>query len=687
MRCFATTGKYPKTFEKLLIANRGEISRRIQSTCKKMGIKTVAIYSDADRHAMFVKEADEAYRIGPPQSGQSYLRMDLILDIAKKSKAQAVHPGYGFLSENMTFCKLLTDNSITFVGPPHYAIHAMGDKIESKKLAKKSNVNTIPGFMGEVKDTTEARKIANEIGYPVMVKASAGGGGKGMRIAWNDKEVDLGFRLSRDEAISSFGDGRLLIEKFIETPRHIEFQILGDQQGNYVYLPERECSVQRRNQKVVEEAPSVVMDPATRHAMGTQACMMAKACGYYTTGTCEFLMDKYKKFFFLEMNTRLQVEHPVTEMITGIDLVEQMILTAAGHPLSYKQADVKILGHACEYRIYAEDPSRKFLPSIGFLEKYQEPVTRDGMRIDTGVQEGSEISMYYDPMISKLVCWGENRPQALSRLSNALEEYVIKGVIHNAGFGRSIINNETFKGGEYSTAFIPKFYKDGFFGEKMTPTDNKLLALMAFKVAQMQDKQTHLQGIKYPEHNESLNPLYCIVGGNTFKLTHDFENGHYDIETIEGGKVAKTEKVRSCEVQMHGEALMKASVIDDEQDGSVAKNVQYMETKNGYKHCFYYNGTHCEVEVYNEEQYKLKKYMAVFKARDTSKMILSPMPGAIVSVSVQPGSIVVDGQELLVVEAMKMQNVIRSEKEGKIKAVKIKKGQSVAVDEVLIEYE
>ena len=687
MRCFATTGKYPKTFEKLLIANRGEISRRIQSTCRKMGIKTVAIYSDADRHAMFVKEADEAYRIGPPQSGQSYLRMDLILDIAKKSKAQAVHPGYGFLSENMTFCKLLTDNSITFVGPPHYAIHAMGDKIESKKLAKKSKVNTIPGFMGEVKDTTEARKIANEIGYPVMVKASAGGGGKGMRIAWNDKEVDLGFRLSRDEAISSFGDGRLLIEKFIETPRHIEFQILGDQQGNYVYLPERECSVQRRNQKVVEEAPSVVMDPATRHAMGTQACMMAKACGYYTTGTCEFLMDKYKKFYFLEMNTRLQVEHPVTEMITGIDLVEQMILTAAGHPLSYKQEDVKIQGHACEYRIYAEDPSRKFLPSIGFLEKYQEPVTRDGIRIDTGVQEGSEISMYYDPMISKLVCWGENRAQALSRLSNALEEYVIKGVIHNAGFGRSIINNETFKGGEYSTAFIPKFYKEGFFGEKMTPTDNKLLSLMAFKVSHMQDKQTHLQGIKYPEHNESLNPLYCVVGGSTFKLTHDFENGHYNIETIEGGKVTKAEKVRSCEVQMHGEALMKASVIDDEQDGSVAKNVQYMETKNGYKHCFYYNGTHCEVEVYNEEQYKLKKHMAVFKARDTSKMILSPMPGAIVSVSVQPGSVVVDGQELLVVEAMKMQNVIRSEKEGKIKAVKIKKGQSVAVDEVLIEYE
>jgi len=671
------TASYPKTFDKLLIANRGEISRRVQKTCRKMGIKTVAIYSDADRHSMFVREADEAFRLGPPPSGQSYLRSDLILSIAKQCGAQAVHPGYGFLSENANFAKLLADNKIVFVGPPHYAIHAMGDKIESKKLAKKSGVSTIPGFLGEVENMERAHVIAKEIGYPVMVKATAGGGGKGMRIAWNDQELDIGFRMSRDEAVSSFGDGRLLIEKYVETPRHIEFQILGDQHGNYVYLPERECSVQRRNQKVVEEAPSVVMDPKTRHAMGSQACMMAKACGYYTTGTCEFLMDKYKKFFFLEMNTRLQVEHPVTEAITGIDLVEQMILTAAGHPLKFTQDDVKINGHSVEYRIYAEDPSRKFLPSIGFLQKYREPIIREGIRIDTGVEEGSEISMYYDPMICKLVCWGKDRAQAISRLNQALDEYVIRGVIHNGGFGKSIINNATFAAGNYSTAFIPTFYKDGFKGEVMTHEDNKLLAVLSHRICHTLDKQTHLKGVERPAYNKALNPLYCVTGGKTFKVTYD----QADCFTVENLADKKVEKVQLDSFTMYGDSLLKTNCNGE------AKTAQFVDVENYNKYNFYYRGSNVNVEVYDETQFALKKYTPVFKPRDTSKMAISPMPGAIVSVSVAAGQTVVDGQELLVIEAMKMQNIIRAEKECKIKSVKVKKGQSVAVDETLVEFE
>lgn len=687
MRMFTTAGKYPKTFDKILIANRGEISRRVQKTCRKMGIKTVAVYSDADRHSMFVREADEAYRLGPPPSGESYLRSDLILEIAKKSGAQAVHPGYGFLSENSKFAKLLKDNGIVFIGPPDYAIEAMGDKIQSKKLAMKSGVNRIPGFLGEV-DPSKAREIAREIGYPVMVKASAGGGGKGMRIAWNDEELDIGFRMSRNEAISSFGDGRMLIEKYVESPRHIEFQILGDQFGNYVYLPERECSVQRRNQKVIEEAPSVVMDPETRHAMGTQACMMAKACGYYTTGTCEFLMDKHKKFYFLEMNTRLQVEHPVTEVITGIDLVEQMILIAAKHPLKYTQKDIKINGHSIEYRIYAEDPSRKFLPSIGFLEKYREPVSLEGVRIDTGVEEGSEISMYYDPMISKLICWGENRKIALERLNNAIDEYVIRGVIHNSGFGKSIINNKDFKEGNYSTAFIPTYYKEGFKGEVMTTQDQKLLAIMAFEMAHKIDSQNRLSGISYPKFNKTLNPLYCIIDNKTYKVTKDLNNNCFTIENVDGNaEKTNIDKATVENFKMHGDSLIKTSLKSQDSGEILSKTVQFVDVKDGNKFNFYYRGSNVQLQVYDEAQFALKGYMPVIKMRDMSKIMISPMPGGVVSVSIKPGDHVVDGQELLVIEAMKMQNVIRAEKEAKVKSVKVKKGQSVAVDELLVEFE
>ena len=412
-----------------------------------MGVKTVAIYSDADFNSMFVKEADEAYRIGPAPSKQSYLRMDVILDVIKKCGAQGVHPGYGFLSENSVFQKLLFDNKVKFIGPPTHAIQAMGDKIESKKLARTANVCTIPGYLGVVKTNEEVVKIARQIGYPVMVKASAGGGGKGMRIAFNDKEAVEGFKLSTDEAISSFGDGRIFIEKYIQQPRHIEFQILGDEHGNYLYMPERECSVQRRNQKVIEEAPCSIMKPEVRKKMGLQAVSLARACGYQSTGTCEFLMDKNNDFYFLEMNTRLQVEHPITEAITGIDLVEQQLLIASGYPLTWKQSDVKINGHAVEYRVYAEDPTRKFLPSIGFLRKYKEPSAHPNVRIDTGVMEGSEISMYYDPMISKTIAWAKDRKTAMGLLAKALDEYVIRGVVHNVGFGRSILRNKAFLDG------------------------------------------------------------------------------------------------------------------------------------------------------------------------------------------------------------------------------------------------
>ena len=408
-------------FQRILVANRGEIARRVIKTCRKMGIETVAVYSDADRHSMFVKEADQAFRIGPPPTNQSYLLMDTMLDVVRASGAQAVHPGDGFLSENPQFQKMLQAANVEFIGPGTEAIVAMGDKIESKKLAKGAGVSTVPGFLGEVDDMKEVLRISNEIGYPVMIKASAGGGGKGMRIAFNDQEAEEGFKLSKEEAINSFGDGRIFIEKYIQAPRHIEFQILGDTHGNYVWLPERECSVQRRNQKVIEEAPSPAMDPATRKKMGDQAVALARSCNYHTTGTVEFLMDANKDFYFLEMNTRLQVEHPITEEITGIDLVEQQILISAGHKLEYKQDDVKINGHSVEYRVYAEDPSRKFLPSIGFLTKYKEPDAHEHIRIDTGVQEGSEISMYYDPMISKLITWAPDRKQSLDLLDKAFD--------------------------------------------------------------------------------------------------------------------------------------------------------------------------------------------------------------------------------------------------------------------------
>lgn len=579
-RFFSTS--YPKTFDKILIANRGEITRRVVKTCKKMGIKTVAVYSDADRHSMFVKEADEAYRIGPPPTNQSYLKMDTILEIVKKTGAQAVHPGYGFLSENPKFQKMLQDNDVSFIGPPNKAIIAMGDKIQSKKLAAAANVSCIPGVLDEIQDSDHCVRVANQVGYPVMVKASAGGGGKGMRIAYNDKETVEGFKLSKEEALSSFGDDRIFVEKYVEEPRHIEYQILGDMAGNYVYLPERECSVQRRNQKVIEEAPSVLLTPEVRHAMGTQAIQLARECGYYSTGTCEFLVDNKMNFYFLEMNTRLQVEHPITEEITGVDLVEEMIKIAAGHDLTFKQEDVKINGHAIEYRVYAEDPSRGFLPSIGFLRRYQEPRAHPDIRIDTGVKEGSEISQYYDPMISKLITHKPTRKEALDLMNTALDEYVIQGVRHNNGFGKDIVNHPAFVSGEYDTAFIPTYYPEGYHGKDLDNDERTLIALTAArmrKILQQRQKSSELSISSY-------NTYYVTIDDIDFKVEIDGDS--YTITNVKEGS-SETHDLKNWEFENN--VLIKYDL--EGKSETTSHTLQYEGMINNHHLNFFYHGTSC----------------------------------------------------------------------------------------------
>ncbi|XP_074234574.1 propionyl-CoA carboxylase alpha chain, mitochondrial isoform X2 [Camelus bactrianus] len=502
--CSAGYDSNEKTFDKILVANRGEIACRVIKTCKKMGIKTVAIHSDVDASSVHVKMADEAVCVGPAPTSKSYLNMDAIMEAIKKTRAQAVHPGYGFLSENKEFAKCLAAEDVIFIGPDTHAIQAMGDKIESKLLAKKAKVNTIPGFDGVVKDADEAVRIAREIGYPVMIKASAGGGGKGMRIAWDDEETRDGFRFSSQEAASSFGDDRLLIEKFIDNPRHIEIQVLGDKHGNALWLNERECSIQRRNQKVVEEAPSIFLDSETRRAMGEQAVALAKAVNYSSAGTVEFLVDSKKNFYFLEMNTRLQVEHPVTECITGLDLVQEMIRVAKGYPLRHKQADIPINGWAVECRVYAEDPYKSFgLPSVGRLSQYQEPIHLPGVRVDSGIQPGSDISIYYDPMISKLITYGSDRTEALKRMEDALDNYVIRGVTHNIALLREVIINSRFIKGDINTKFLSDVYPDGFKGHKLTESErNQLLAIASSLFVASQLRAQHFQ-----EHENARVPI------------------------------------------------------------------------------------------------------------------------------------------------------------------------------------
>lgn len=743
-RLFAAQTLAPKEklFDKILIANRGEIAVRVIRTCQRLGIKTVAVYSEPDVNSVAVRMADEAICVGPAASAQSYLSIPKILDAVKSTGAQAVHPGYGFLSENKDFCEALEEIGVAFIGPGHEAIQAMGDKIESKLLAKEAGVNTIPGFLGVIDSPDDAVKVAREIGYPVMIKASAGGGGKGMRVAYDDDEVRMGFRLSKEEAASSFGDDRMFIEKFIEDPRHIEIQLIADGHGNVVPLPERECSIQRRNQKVIEEAPSVLLDDATRLAMGKQASMLAKKVGYVSAGTVEFLCDKNKNFYFLEMNTRLQVEHPVTELISKVDLVEQMIRVAAGHklPENLLQGPVKIHGWAMESRVYAEDPLRGFLPSIGRLLKYEEPVHLPGVRVDSGVTEGSDISMFYDPMISKLITHGKDRHEALERMKVALDNYVIRGPGNNVSFLQDVYRHPRFVSGKITTKFIAEEYPEGFEGVKLNRDELKDLTVVG---AIMHLQKAHASGQisgRIPSPRDAIdgvasvkeNELEFISGhvgvvprfrvllsdvsgeglialaernslvnlGETLYVSVDGQFGESkEVVVVELELENKRNRVESVTLafadgkwHVVGELdwtlnapLFKATLTEE---AGVSKSVasQLLEAlPEGYR--LLHHGAVHDVIVRNDLEAKYARHMKPKPKVDTSNLLLCPMPGMLISVAVEAGQHVELGQELAVVEAMKMQNVLRSEKKGVIKAIKHKAGASLKVDEVILEYE
>ncbi|XP_053163807.1 propionyl-CoA carboxylase alpha chain, mitochondrial isoform X1 [Hemicordylus capensis] len=668
-----------KTFEKLLIANRGEIACRVIKTCKKMGIKTVAIHSDVDSNAVHVKMADEAVCVGPAPTSKSYLNMDAIMEAIKKTRAQAVHPGYGFLSENKEFSRRLESEGVAFIGPDMLAIQAMGDKIESKLLAKNAEVNTIPGFDGVVKDADEAVRIAREIGYPVMIKASAGGGGKGMRIAWDDEETRDGFRFSSQEAASSFGDDRLLIEKFIDNPRHIEIQVLADKHDNALWLNERECSIQRRNQKVIEEAPSTFLDPETRRAMGEQAVALARAVKYSSAGTVEFLVDSKKNFYFLEMNTRLQVEHPITECITGLDLVQEMIRVAKGYPLRHKQADIPINGWAVECRVYAEDPYKSFgLPSIGRLSQYKEPLHVPNVRIDSGIQQGSEISIYYDPMISKLITYGSNRAEALKRMEEALDNYVIRGVAHNISLLREVIIHPRFVQGDISTKFLPDVYPDGFKGHKLTDTERReLLVTAASLYVAEQLRSQRFQGtqrVSIVQPDASNWELSVQLGETTHSITVSYQGSTFLVE-VDGIKL-------SVAGEWNLAAALMSVTVDD-----VPRTVQCLSRDASGNISIQFLGTVYKLRILTKLAAELSKHMPEKVVEDTTSILRSPMPGTVVTVSVKPGDMVAEGQEICVIEAMKMQNSLVAAKTGKVKAVHCKAGETVGEGDLLVELE
>lgn len=664
-------------FDKILIANRGEIACRVMKTAKKMGIKTVAIYSDADKHALHVQMADEAVHIGPPPANQSYIVIDKVMDAIKQTGAQAVHPGYGFLSENSKFAEALAAEGVAFVGPPTGAIEAMGDKITSKKLAQEAGVSTVPGYMGLIEDADEAVKISNEIGYPVMIKASAGGGGKGMRIAWNDEEAREGFQSSKNEAASSFGDDRIFIEKFVTQPRHIEIQVLCDAHGNGIYLNERECSIQRRNQKVIEEAPSPFLDEATRKAMGEQAVALAKAVDYTSAGTVEFIVDGDRNFYFLEMNTRLQVEHPVTELITGVDLVEQMIRVANGEPLSITQDDVKINGWAMESRLYAEDPYRNFLPSIGRLTKYRPPAEEvtagKVVRNDTGVYEGGEISMYYDPMIAKLCTWGPDRAAAIEHMRNALDGFEVEGIGHNLPFLSAVYDHPKFISGNMTTAFIEEEYPEGFEGVELPYEELERIAAAAaamYRVAEI--RRTRISG-RMDNHERMVGKDWVVqIGDQDFPLTIEADKN--------GSTVLINDKKHRCEsTWVPGDTL----ALIDMEHGTLTLKVG--KIPGGFR--IRNRGADLKVYVRSPRAAELSKFMIEKLPPDTSKLLLCPMPGLIVKVNVEVGDEVQEGQALCTVEAMKMENILRAERKGVVSKLNAGPGDSLAVDEVIMEFE
>jgi propionyl-CoA carboxylase alpha chain len=665
-------------FKKILIANRGEIACRVIKTARKMGIATVAIYSDADRNALHVKMADEAVNIGPPPANQSYIVIDKVMDAIRQTGAEAVHPGYGFLSENSKFAEALEAEGVAFIGPPKGAIEAMGDKITSKKIAQEAKVSTVPGYMGLIADADEAVKISNEVGYPVMIKASAGGGGKGMRIAWNDAEAREGFQSSKNEAASSFGDDRIFIEKFVTQPRHIEIQVLADQHGNAIYLGERECSIQRRNQKVIEEAPSPFLDEATRKAMGEQAVALAQAVGYTSAGTVEFIVDGDRNFYFLEMNTRLQVEHPVTELITGVDLVEQMIRVAKGEKLKIAQKDVKLNGWAIESRLYAEDPYRGFLPSIGRLSRYRPPMeaAHDSrvVRNDTGVYEGGEISMYYDPMIAKLCTWGPTRADAIENMRVALDSFEVEGIGHNLPFLSAVMDHPRFISGNITTAFIAEEYPEGFLGVELPQDQIRRVAAAAaamYRVAEI--RRTRVSG-RMDNHERKVGEDWVVqLQGQSLPVSIEADKLGATVTFEDGGKL----RVESEWVP--GDSL---AVLDVGQSPLVLK---VGKVPNGFR--LRLRGADMNVYVRTPRQAELAALMPEKVAPDTSKLLLCPMPGLIVKVNVEVGQEVQEGQALCTVEAMKMENILRAERKGIVSKINATAGDSLAVDEVIMEFE
>jgi propionyl-CoA carboxylase alpha chain len=660
-------------FSKILIANRGEIACRIIRTARAMGIRTVAVHSEADADAKHVREADEVIAIGPPPAAHSYLVIERIVEACRRSGAEAVHPGYGFLSENPVFAAALKKAGVVFIGPPPAAMAAMGDKIESKRLAQKAKVNVVPGHLGVIRDDKEAVKIARDIGYPVMIKASAGGGGKGMRIARSDQEVRDGFRAAGSEARSSFADDRVFIEKFIDNPRHIEIQILADSHDNIVHLGERECSIQRRHQKVIEEAPSPFLDERTRAAMGKQAVALAAAVGYQSAGTVEFIVDAKKHFYFLEMNTRLQVEHPVTELVTGLDLVEQMIRIAAGETLSFKQKDVTLEGWAIEARVYAEDPERGFLPSTGRLVRYREPTAGGAVRIDSGVYEGAEISIFYDPMIAKVIGSGSDRSEAIAALSDALDAFYIRGVGHNTRFLAALLHHPRFVAGRLSTAFIAEEFADGFNGADGDAKTLGLLAAVAAVVHHLHvERDARISG-RLREAEPRSGSEWCVLrDGMSRRVTVAATAGGFAV--IDGDSSYELVSAwRVGDPLYHGEVNGRPVTVQVERRGV------------GYR--LAHGRTQLDLLVVAPRVAELAALMPQRKAPDLSKYLISPMPGLLVSLAVKAGDEVKAGQELCVVEAMKMENLLRAERDGRITVLHAKPGDSLAVDQTILEFE
>jgi propionyl-CoA carboxylase alpha chain len=690
-------------FKKILIANRGEIACRVIRTARRMGIKTVAVYSDADARAPHVKMADEAVRLGPPPASESYLKAELIIDACKATRAEAVHPGYGFLSERESFAKALAKAGIAFIGPPPKAIAAMGDKIESKKLAQKAGVNVVPGHLEDIATTAEAVKIAKDIGFPVMMKASAGGGGKGMRLAWNEKDVREGFDSVKREGLSSFGDDRVFIEKFIEAPRHIEIQLLGDQHGNILYLNERECSIQRRNQKVVEEAPSPFVSPEMRKAMGEQAVALARAVGYYSAGTVELIVNgadpSGKSFYFLEMNTRLQVEHPVTEEITGLDLVEQMIRVAAGEKLKFKQDDIGIDGWAVETRVYAEDPYRSFLPSTGRLVRYWPPVQSSRhpresgdlaeqeklgsrfrgndevvVRVDDGVADGGEVSMFYDPMIAKLITWAPTREAAIDAQVDALDQFVIDGISDNVDFLSALMQHPRFRDGDITTGFIAEEYREGFDG---APADLQLLADIAVIAAMV----SAITDERAAEISDQLGERLYVPCERVVRIDGGPEH-RVRIKPYKGGTLAVLDGGELIDIVgrwVAGQRLLTVLI-----DGR-KRIVQVRRTGRNWE--LQTRGASHRVQVLAPHVAELSHFMIEKEPPDLSRLLLAPMPGLLTKLDVAVGDKVEPGQPVAVMEAMKMENILRAPKAAKVKATPAKAGDSLAVDQVIVEFE